>query len=139
MRISGKRLERIRFRPLSGKPRYLIVGIDPGTTTAVAALDLDGNLLHLASSRQMNMGDVVESLYRVGKPLVIASDVQEMPYSVEKIRRAFSAVAYTPKQDVSVETKVDLTSSFAYGTIMSGMHFLPRWMHIASTGISSRT
>ncbi len=115
VRISGKRLERIRFRPLSGKPRYLIVGIDPGTTTAVAALDLDGNLLHLASSRQMNMGDVVESLYRVGKPLIIASDVQEMPYSVEKIRRAFSAVAYTPKQDVSVETKIELTTAFPYG------------------------
>ena len=115
VRISGKRLERIRFRPLSGKPRYLIVGIDPGTTTAVAALDLDGNLLHLASSRQMNMGDVVESLCRVGKPLIIASDVQEMPHSVEKIRRAFSAVAYTPKQDVSVETKVELTAAFPYG------------------------
>jgi len=115
VRISGKRLERIRFRPLSGKPRYLIVGIDPGTTTAVAALDLDGNLLHLASSRQMNMGDVVESLCRVGKPLIIASDVQEMPYSVEKIRRAFSAVAYTPKQDVNVETKIELTAPFAYG------------------------
>jgi predicted RNase H-like nuclease (RuvC/YqgF family) len=115
VRISGKRLERIRFRPLSGKPRYLIVGIDPGTTTAVAALDLDGNLLHCASSRQMNMGDVVESLCRVGKPLIIASDVQEMPYSVEKIRRAFSAVAYTPKLDVSVETKIELTAAFPYG------------------------
>ena len=114
VRVSGKRLERIQFRPLSAKPRYLIVGIDPGTTTAVAAVDLDGNLLHLASSRQMNMGDVVESLYRVGKPIIIASDVQEMPYSVEKIRRAFSAVSYTPKQDVSVETKIELTSQFQY-------------------------
>ncbi|HUH79101.1 MAG TPA: DUF460 domain-containing protein, partial [Methanoregula sp.] len=114
VRISGKRLERIRFRPLSGRPRYLIVGIDPGTTTAAAALDLDGNLLHLQSSRQMNMGDVIESLYRVGKPLIVASDVQEMPYSVEKIRRAFSAIAYTPKQDVSVETKVELTAPFQY-------------------------
>jgi predicted RNase H-like nuclease (RuvC/YqgF family) len=114
VRISGKRLERIQFRPLSAKPRYLIVGIDPGTTTAVAAVDLDGNLLHLASSRQMSMGDVVESLYRVGKPIIVASDVQEMPYSVEKIRRAFSAVSYTPKQDVSVETKIELTASFPY-------------------------
>ena len=114
VRISGKRLERIQFRPLSGKPRYLIVGIDPGTTTAIAALDLDGNLLQLASSRQMTMSDVIEALYKVGKPLIIASDVQEMPYTVEKIRRAFSAVAYTPRQDVSVETKVDLTTSFAY-------------------------
>jgi len=114
VRISGKRLERIRFRPLSGKPRYLIVGIDPGTTTAVAALDLDGNLLHLQSSRQMNMAGVIESLYRTGKPLIIASDVQPMPYSVEKIRRAFSAVAYSPRQDTSVETKMELTASFQY-------------------------
>ncbi|MGD0079151.1 MAG: DUF460 domain-containing protein [Methanoregula sp.] len=114
VRISGKRLERIQFRPLSGKPRYMIVGIDPGTTTAIAALDLDGNLLRLASSRQMTMSDVIEALYKVGKPLIIASDVQEMPYTVEKIRRAFSAVAYTPRQDVSVETKVDLTTPFAY-------------------------
>src|SRR5512137_1070338 len=114
VRVSGKRLERIQFRPLSAKPRYLIVGIDPGTTTAVAAVDLDGNLLHLTSSRQMGMGDVVESLYRVGKPIIVASDVQEMPHSVEKIRRAFSAVSYTPKQDVSVETKIELTSQFQY-------------------------
>jgi uncharacterized protein len=114
VRISGKRLERIRYRPLSGKPRYLIVGIDPGTTTGFAALDLDGNLLHLQSSRQMTMSDVIEALYKVGKPLVIASDVQEMPFTVEKIRRSFSAIAYTPKQDVSVETKVELTGPFEY-------------------------
>jgi uncharacterized protein len=117
VRISGKRLERIRFRPLSGKPRYLIVGIDPGTTTAVAALDLDGNLMHLESSRQMNMSGVIEALYRVGKPLVVASDVQEMPYSVEKIRRAFSAVAYTPRQDTSVEAKLELTAGFPYTNV----------------------
>ena len=114
VRISGKRLERIRFRPLSGKPRYLIVGIDPGTTTAFAALDLDGNLLHLQSSRQMTMSDVIEALYKVGKPLIIASDVQEMPYTVEKIRRAFSAIAFSPKQDTSVETKMELTGPFQY-------------------------
>ncbi len=114
VRINGKRLERIRYRPLSAKPRYLIVGIDPGTTTAMAALDLDGNLLHLQSSRQMTNADVIEALFRVGKPLVIASDVQEMPYTVEKIRRAFSAIAFTPKQDVSVETKVELTASYPY-------------------------
>ncbi|MDD1693683.1 MAG: DUF460 domain-containing protein [Methanoregula sp.] len=114
VRISGKRLERIRFRPLSGKPRYLIVGIDPGTTTGIAAIDLDGNLLHLASSRQMNMADVIESLYKAGKPLIIASDVEPMPFTVEKIRRAFAAVAFTPKQDTSVEMKMELTSPFEY-------------------------
>ncbi|MGD1005208.1 MAG: DUF460 domain-containing protein [Methanoregulaceae archaeon] len=114
VRISGKRLDRIQFRPLSGRPKYLIVGIDPGTTTAIAALDLDGNLLHLASSRQMSMSKVIESLYMIGKPLIIASDVHEMPFSVEKIRRAFSAIAYSPKQDMSVDYKVQLTVPFSY-------------------------
>ncbi len=93
------------------------MGIDPGTTTAVAALDLDGNLMHLESSRQMNMSGVIEALYKVGKPLVVASDVQEMPYSVEKIRRAFSAVAYTPRQDTSVEAKIALTAAFPYANV----------------------
>ena len=114
VRIGGKRLDRIRFRPLSGKPRYLIVGMDPGTTTAIAALDLDGNLLHLSSSRQTSMSDVIEVLYRVGKPLVIASDVHDMPFSVEKIRRAFNGVAHSPKQDMSVETKLELASRYPY-------------------------
>jgi hypothetical protein len=114
VRISGRRLDRITFRPLSGKPPYLIVGIDPGTTTAIAALDLDGNLLFLASSRQMSMSDVVEAIYKVGKPLIIASDVHEMPFSVEKIRRSFNGVASTPRQDMSVETKLELTAPFPY-------------------------
>ena len=114
VRISGKRLERIRFRPLSSKPPYLIAGIDPGTTTAIAALDLDGNLLHLQSSRQISMSGVIEALYRVGKPLIIASDVHEMPFSVEKVRRAFNAVAHTPRQDMSVEAKHALTSGYLY-------------------------
>jgi predicted RNase H-like nuclease (RuvC/YqgF family) len=115
VRITGKRLDRIRFRPLKGKPRYLIVGIDPGTTTAYAALDLDGTILAIRSSRQLTMADLVEELTRVGRPLVIASDVREMPFSVEKIRRAFSAVAYTPKADISVEAKLEATRPYAYG------------------------
>lgn len=113
VRVSGRRLDRIRFRPLSGKPPYLIAGIDPGTTTAIAALDLEGNLLLLQSSRQMSMSGVIEALFQVGKPLIIASDVHEMPFSVEKIRRAFNAVAHSPRQDMSVEAKHALTSGFS--------------------------
>ncbi|MDN5339719.1 MAG: uncharacterized protein PWQ30_828 [Euryarchaeota archaeon] len=115
VRVTGRQLDRIRFEPLSdGRPRYLIVGLDPGTTTGIAAVDLDGNLVLLTSSRQMTMSDIVEELYRAGKPLIIASDVQQMPYSVEKIRRAFNAIPYTPKQSLSVEAKYDLTAPFSY-------------------------
>jgi len=114
VRISGKRLERILFRPLNTKPRYLIVGIDPGTTVGIAALDLNGELIKMHSSRQMNMGNVIEFLYEIGKPIIIATDVSPIPFSVEKIRRSFQAVPYIPRQDISVETKYELAGKFSY-------------------------
>jgi predicted RNase H-like nuclease (RuvC/YqgF family) len=117
VRVSCRRLDRIRFRPLHERPKYLIVGIDPGTTTAIAAIDLEGNMVQTASSRQTSMAESIEALYHLGKPLVIASDVHQMPYTVEKIRRAFHAVGYTPRQDRTVEEKQELTQGYSYTNV----------------------
>ncbi|HMA06100.1 MAG TPA: DUF460 domain-containing protein [Methanomicrobiales archaeon] len=117
VRVSGQRLDRIRFKPAGKGAGYLIVGIDPGTTTAVAAVDLEGNLLHLSSGRQRSMADIVETLYQAGKPLVVASDVSVMPFSVERVRRAFSAVPFTPREDRTGEEKQALTEGFSYGNL----------------------
>jgi hypothetical protein len=117
VRVTGQRLDRIRFKPAGKAASYLIVGIDPGTTTAVAAVDLDGNVVHLSSGRERSMADVVEALYQVGKPLVVASDVSAMPFSVERIRRAFSAVPYTPREDRTGEEKTAITEGFSYGNL----------------------
>ncbi|HVP93973.1 MAG TPA: DUF460 domain-containing protein [Methanoregulaceae archaeon] len=114
VRISGRKLDRITFRPVSARPKYLIVGIDPGTTTAVAVLDLEGNLLHISSSRQTSQSDVIGSLYKIGKPLIVATDVRDMPFSVEKIRRTFNAIGYSPRQDVLVDEKMEYTAPFRY-------------------------
>lgn len=117
VRISGRALDRIAYRPLSARPRYLIVGLDPGTTTAWAALLLDGQVAGIGSSRQSSMSETIETLMQLGKPLVIASDVREMPFSVEKIRRAFQAVGFTPRQDRSVEEKQELTAGYTYRNV----------------------
>lgn len=114
IRLSGKRLERIQYRPISSRPKYLIVGIDPGTTIGIGVLDLNGELIKVHSSRQMTMSDVTEFLWSLGKPIIIASDVVPMPFSVEKIRRAFQATPHIPKQDISVETKYELAGKFGY-------------------------
>ncbi len=117
VRVNCRRLDRIRFRSLQERPRYLIVGIDPGTTTAIAVIDLEGNLVKTGSSRQTSMAETIESLYHLGKPLIIASDVQQMPYTVEKIRRAFQAIGYTPNQDRTVEEKQELTAGYRYANV----------------------
>jgi predicted RNase H-like nuclease (RuvC/YqgF family) len=51
IRIVGRRLEKIVYQPLIRKPQHLIVGIDPGATLGIVALDFDGNLVYLESTR----------------------------------------------------------------------------------------
>ncbi|MBR1368831.1 hypothetical protein RJ53_04610 [Methanocalculus chunghsingensis] len=112
--VSQPRLERIRFVPQSGKPRYLIVGIDPGTTMAVALLNLDGELVHLSSSRVTSIADAISLIREHGRPLIIASDKKEMPGTVEKIRRSFNAVPFLPRSDILVPEKFELASPVQY-------------------------
>ncbi|MDV0442835.1 DUF460 domain-containing protein [Methanorbis rubei] len=114
IRVNGRRREKLEFRQLTRKSKHLIVGIDPGTTIGVAALDLDGNLVYLASTRLFSAADLVAEIAGLGKPLVIASDKAEMPFGVEKIRRAFSAVAWSPKKDILVKEKYALASGYDF-------------------------
>lgn len=108
VRVAGRRRAKIEFRAFAKKPRHVIVGVDPGTTIGVAALDLVGNLVYLASTRLFGAGDLIAEISRIGKPLIIASDRAEMPFGVEKIRRAFSAVAWNPKKDILIKEKYTL-------------------------------
>lgn len=115
VKVAGRRLDRIRYRTRGVGQRYLFVGIDPGTTVGIAAVTLDGEPVLVKSSRTMAMPDVIEALYTAGRPLVVATDVNPMPASVERIRRAFSAVAFTPKADRTVEEKKGLCGEIPYG------------------------
>lgn len=115
VRVNARRLDRIHFRPQHSKKRNIIVGVDPGTTVGIAALDLDGNLVELKSSRQMSINDWIEEISAVGKPVLVASDVAHMPSSVDKIRRSFHAAGYNPPEDRTQEEKVVICSGFSYG------------------------
>jgi Uncharacterized conserved protein len=112
--VTRPRLERIRFIPQTSKPGYLIAGIDPGTTMALALLSLDGDLIHLSSSRVTSVAEAIAGITTYGRPLIIASDKKEMPGTVEKIRRSFNAVSFLPKNDIPVPEKYELAADVNY-------------------------
>lgn len=112
--VTRPRLERIRFIPQTSKPGYLIAGIDPGTTMALALLSLDGDLIHLSSSRVTSVAEAIAGITTFGRPLIIASDKKEMPGTVEKIRRSFNAVSFLPKNDIPVPEKYELAADVNY-------------------------
>jgi len=101
--------------PSRRQPRpaeYLIVGVDPGVSTGVAALTLDGRLKLLASKREWGRGEVIRTLLEVGTPLVVCSDVTPPPAYVKKLATMLNAVLFAPPHSLSVEDKRRLVSTF---------------------------
>ncbi len=114
VKVVPQRRNAISFVPLTRRLVYLILGIDPGTTVGVAILDLNGNLLHLESVRAQSAAEIIAVISAIGKPLIIATDKAEMPAGVEKIRRAFSATAWTPKKDVLIKEKYAAAEGYSF-------------------------
>jgi predicted RNase H-like nuclease (RuvC/YqgF family) len=114
VKVESIEKEKIELIPVSKSMRYLIIGIDPGTTTAVAIIDLGGNLISVKSQKDWNFSDVVEFIKSHGKPVLIATDKKNPPEFVNKVKAAFNAVLYAPREDLSLDKKRDLTSKYDF-------------------------
>ncbi len=115
-RIEIERVRRdgVEFRPLAKRRDHVLVGVDPGTTTAVAVVGLDGELLDLLSTRTADTSEVIEWVVERGRPVVVAADVTPMPETVEKLRRSFDAAGWTPERDLPVDEKQHRTREEGY-------------------------
>ncbi|GAB3677866.1 DUF460 domain-containing protein [Halopiger thermotolerans] len=112
--IERERRDGIEFRPLAKRRDHVIVGIDPGTTTAVAIVGLEGEVLDVWSSRTSDTAEVIEWIVERGRPIVVAADVTPMPETVEKFRRSFDAAGWTPETDLPVDEKQHRTRDHPY-------------------------
>lgn len=82
-----------------------IIGVDPGTTTAVAILDLDGEQIATRSEKEFDQSSINSFIVAHGKPLIIATDVTPAPQFVEKLVSTFGAELYQPDNDLGQDEK----------------------------------
>jgi predicted RNase H-like nuclease (RuvC/YqgF family) len=116
VRVEMERIRRdgIEFRPLAKRRDRVIVGIDPGTTTAVAIVGLEGEVFDVTSTRTADTAEVIEWIIERGRPIIVAADVTPMPETVEKIRRSFDAAGWVPDRDLPVDVKKHRTREEGY-------------------------
>ncbi|MFC7097211.1 DUF460 domain-containing protein [Halobaculum marinum] len=112
--VERERRDGIEFEPLVKRRDRVIVGIDPGTTTAAAVVGLDGTVFDVHSTRTADTAAIIEWLVERGRPVIVAADVTPMPETVEKFRRSFDAAAWTPESDLPVDEKLHRTRDEAY-------------------------
>ncbi len=111
--------KRVEFVPLEPrrvaqiKPKYYILGIDPGTTAAYCLLTLDGHVRALRSRKGLTRADLIREVYENGIPAIVASDVPQVPHFVEKIASTVNAPIFTPKKPIAVADKQELAREYS--------------------------
>ena len=93
--------------------RLLIAGIDPGTTTGIALFDFDGNFVLTESRKHFSRRDILRFLSAHGRPVIIASDINPAPKSIERIAASFSARLIFPEKSFLREEKHRIAKQFA--------------------------
>ena len=113
VRIQPVERAELGFAPLRGEEairerKSIIVGIDPGITVGIAAIDLNGRIVALHSQRNMPVGEVFRFVSEIGHPVIVATDVSPAPGFVEKIARSFKAQLFVPRESLRIEEKNEL-------------------------------
>ncbi len=86
----------------------LIIGVDPGSTSAVAGLGFEGEKVFVESRKNFPPRDMIAEIVKHGRPVVVASDKEKFPSTVEKIASSFGAYRYELESDMSSERKSEL-------------------------------
>lgn len=95
--------------------KLLIVGIDPGITTAYAVLDIEGNLLKLNSSKQLELNHIISGVIEFGKAAIVGTDKVKAPNLAEALATKLGARIITPQEDLKVEEKKIITGNYDFG------------------------
>ncbi|MEM1735168.1 MAG: DUF460 domain-containing protein [Desulfurococcaceae archaeon] len=106
-------VKKIPFEQLKSEAtgvKGLILGLDPGITVGVALVDLDGKPVLAYSSKNLDRFDIIETVSKLGKVVIVSTDKKKPSEFVKKISSALGAELYVPEEDISVDEKEHIAS-----------------------------
>ncbi|MEM4196922.1 MAG: DUF460 domain-containing protein, partial [Candidatus Anstonellaceae archaeon] len=91
--------------------KYYIVGVDPGNNIGIAFLNLNGKIEETITIVG-SIEDSIKKIQQVGKPAIIASDVNPAPQFVIRLASYFNSKLYVPKNIFREEQKWKITREY---------------------------
>ncbi len=82
-----------------------IIGLDPGTTSAYAILDLQGNLLQEFAAKELTLSEMITRITEVCFPLIVSTDKAKVPSFVKEFARKMGTEIVAPPEDLKKEEK----------------------------------
>jgi len=99
--------------PKDFTPKYFVLGVDPGTTAAICLLTLTGKIHKLMSKKGFTRAEIIRRVYRQGMPVLVASDVPNVPHFVDKLASSIKAEVFTPKKEIPVAEKNEIAREYS--------------------------
>lgn len=90
----------------------LIIGIDPGTTTAWSIFDVEGNLLQIGSQKGIGLDELIRIIHSFGKVYAVGCDKKHVPGFILAFARKLGCKIISPKEDMTKEHKHDLAKEY---------------------------
>jgi predicted RNase H-like nuclease (RuvC/YqgF family) len=90
----------------------VIIGIDPGTNVGLAIFDLNGNLILVKTLKRAGKNEITREIEKVGKPIIVATDVKETPSIVKKVASYFNSKIFSPDRELTSLEKAKTFDDF---------------------------
>ncbi len=111
----------VTIAPASRSLRNIILGVDPGTTTGIAVIDLmKGHVLYLKSKRECGISEIIRTASKFGKICCVAADVIPVPATVEKVAKITGSKLISPSILTSATAKREYLHNYSDMTVNYG-------------------
>ena len=95
-----------------GTRRRIVLGIDPGVSTGLAALDIEGSFLFAESEREIGWKKIIDKVTRYGKVVLVATDVTPAPDLVRKVASTLDTALFVPNKSMDASEKRQLVGKY---------------------------
>jgi uncharacterized protein len=95
----------------------LIIGIDPGTTSSYAILDINGNLVDTSSSKEFGLSNILREVIDKGIPILVGTDKAKVPELIQQFSAKTGARIVLPNYDLKVEEKRNMVIKYKYDNV----------------------
>ncbi len=92
----------------------LVVGIDPGITAGYAVLSINGEVIKVKSSKQLDINSLISEIHSLGRVLLVGVDKMNSPSLVDRFATKLGAKLVSPKTDMKVMEKNLLTRGLKF-------------------------
>jgi len=83
-----------------------------GLTVGIAILDTKGNLIDLTSKREAAKSEIIKYISKFGRPILIASDVNPLPKTIDKLASSLGCKVYYPRKSLSNTEKTKIIEDY---------------------------